>query len=260
MRISKKTAKSQSILTGKINIITVISLIFLVLVDMYMLIVLKISCKPIVEYTFEVIIIVLAISFFSYNQRTNKYFFKIIKWWTSVITFLLGVYFKDIFELIIEFIKIYAVRDFILIMLIMLPVIIEIIGFIISLLRFILWKGYELELNEKNKIITIHKKHAKANRLLGNVIYTIDDKTIFANLNTFYSSKRVMDYEKIFDELALKEIIEELNKVAEIEECTKISICCDRYAPELQCKYGFKKIIYMEKLTYYERDVSLHMK
>lgn len=260
MRISKKTAKSQSIWTGKINIITVISLISLILVDMYMWIVLKISCKPIVVYTVEVIIIVFAISLFSYNQRTNKYLFKIIKLWTSFVTFLLGVYFKDIFESIIELIKIYAVRDFIFYILIILPVIIEIIGFIISLLRFILWKGYKLELNEKNKIITIYKKHAKANRLLGNVIYTIGDKTIFANLNTFYSSKRVIDYEKIFDELALKEIIEELIKVAEIKECTKISICCDRYAPELQYKYGFKKIIYMEKLTYYERNVPLHMK
>ena len=112
MRISKKTAKSQSIWTGKINIITVISLISLILVDMYMWIVLKISCKPIVVYTVEVIIIVFAISLFSYNQRTNKYLFKIIKLWTSFITFLLGVYFKDIFESIIELIKIYPVRLF----------------------------------------------------------------------------------------------------------------------------------------------------
>ena len=57
------------------------------------------------------------------------------------------------------------------------------------------------------------------------------------NLNILYSSKRILTYENMDIAPALKQIVDKLEFIANLnQKCNEIAVCCDLYAPEFSGK------------------------
>ena len=166
----------------------------------------------IVSYTFLMLYIVLMVSVFSYNQRSNKYLLPVMNKFWGIISFFIGALLSDILKWGVALIK----DDKLSVMYILIcsPAIIELVGLVVSMVAFIFWPGYTVcinnndKTNEDKETISVYKKHFKAKILLGCIKYNFDDNVLYINLNILYSSKRILTYENMDIAPALKQIVD----------------------------------------------------
>lgn len=245
-----------------INISHLFSMIAIIVADVYLGFEYKGNVILIVSYTFLMLYIVLMVSVFSYNQRSNKYLLPVMNKFWGIISFFLGALLSDILKWGVALIK----DDKLSVMYILIcsPAIIELVGLVVSMVAFIFWPGYTVCINNNNndktnedkETISVYKKHFKAKILLGCIKYNFDDNVLYINLNILYSSKRILTYENMDIAPALKQIVDKLEFIAKLnQKCNEIAVCCDLYAPELQVTYKFNKIKSYNNNIYYIKKI-----
>lgn len=245
-----------------INISHLFSMIAIIVADVYLGFEYKGNVILIVSYTFLMLYIVLMVSVFSYNQRSNKYLLQVMNKFWGIISFILGALLSDILKWGVAFIK--DDKLSVMVILICSPAIIELVGLVVSMVAFIFWPGYTVCINNNNndktdedkETISVYKKHFKAKILLECIQYNFDDNVLYINLNILYSSKRILTYENMDIAPALKQIVDKLEFIAKLnQKCNEIAVCCDLYAPELQVTYKFNKIKSYNNNIYYIKKI-----
>lgn len=88
-----------------INISHLFSMIAIIVADVYLGFEYKGNVILIVSYTFLMLYIVLMVSVFSYNQRSNKYLLQVMNKFWGIISFILGALLSDILKWGVAFIK-----------------------------------------------------------------------------------------------------------------------------------------------------------
>ncbi|WP_455721163.1 hypothetical protein [Agathobacter sp.] len=177
---------------------------------------------------------------------------EVLKRFSALIFFVLGLFGEKIFSSLYSFFYSSKLENICLYFVMLLPAIVDVVGFLVSVICFVFDPGYEInDSNYDDKTIEIYKKHHKARILLGRIMYNIKEDVLYADLNGFYSSNRIAEYEKICSKPALKEIVKILCEIAYEKECKKVAICCDKYAPELQSVYEFNKLLTKDGNVYY---------
>lgn len=118
-----------------INISHLFSMIAIIVADVYLGFEYKGNVILIVSYTFLMLYIVLMVSVFSYNQRSNKYLLQVMNKFWGIISFILGALLSDILKWGVAFIK--DDKLSVMVILICSPAIIELVGLVVSMVAFI---------------------------------------------------------------------------------------------------------------------------
>ena len=118
-----------------INISHLFSMIAIIVADVYLGFEYKGNVILIVIYMLLMLYIVLMVSVFSYNQRSNKYLIQVMNKFWGIISFILGALLSDILKWGVAFIK----DDKLSVMAILIcsPAIIELVGLVVSMVAFI---------------------------------------------------------------------------------------------------------------------------